>query len=145
MKKQFLIIFMILCILLAVVSLLIYYQIRTKNMAREQNKTYENFTKQEILGTTLISLINKAMDDNEKNGVEKVEDTIYYIDNQTNSISIEVKFSERQDPVRMENIANQGAESFIRFYATTAFQCTSIEYHEKTNLVKSLSFTQVEV
>ncbi len=145
MKKQFLITFMILCIILAIVSLFVYNQIRTKNMANEQNKTYENFTKQEILGTTLISLMNKAIDDNEKNGVEKIENTIYYEDNQTNSIFLEVKFSEREDSVRMEDIASQGTEAFIRFYATTAFKCTSIEYHEKTNLVKSLSFTQVEV
>ena len=143
MKKQFIILIIILLIIVAIVGLYFYNLNRLSLLAEDHNKTYEQIANQDILGTTLISVINKAIDENEKNGVQKQENSIYYQDNQENSIQITIQFKELENTVQMEDIAEQTTESFIQFFATATFRCTKIEYHEKTNFVKSLYFEQI--
>ena len=48
------------------------------------------------------------------------------------SIIIEVKFIEADQIFRMEAIAKQGSEAFIKNYNTMSFKCIKKEYHEKT-------------
>ena len=92
MKKSIIIILILLLIVSTAVCLYVYNINKTESYAEKNNKEYEKFYDQEILGTTLISIINKATNDNEKNDVEKQEDTIYYIDNNKNSVQITIKF-----------------------------------------------------
>lgn len=141
MKKQFIILIIILLIIVAVVGLYFYNLNRLNLLAEDHNKTYQQIENQDILGTTLISIINKAIDDNEKNEVTK--ESIYYQDNEQNSIKITIQFKELDHTVQMEDIAAQTTENFIQFFATATFRCTKIEYHEKTNFVKSLYFEQI--
>lgn len=143
MKKQFIILIIILLIIVAVVGLYFYNLNRLNLLAEDHNKTYEQIANQDILGTTLISVINKAIDENEKNGVQKQENSIYYQDNQEDSIQITIQFKELENTVQMEDIAAQTTENFIQFFATATFRCIKIEYHEKTNFVKSLYFEQI--
>ena len=144
MKKKFLIILIILLILLASAGYYVYNTRQLKALAQKQNATYESCYQQEILGTTLISIINKAVNDNEQNGVGKEQNSIYYENNHENSIQISIKFFQSDDIVPMEKIAKGGSEAFVRAFATASFKCTKIEYHEKTNFVKSLYFEQTK-
>ena len=43
----------------------------------------------------------------------------------------------------IKSYAAQTTESFIQFFATATFRCTKLEYHERTNFVKSLYFEQI--
>ena len=52
---------------------------------------YEQYLEKEILGTDIATVINKAVDDNEKAFIKK-DDENRYIQNDTNSINIEVLF-----------------------------------------------------
>ena len=88
MKKSIFIVLAILFIIAIVICLYIYNVKKIENVAIKHNKQYEEYCNKEILGTELISLINKAIDYNEKNSVEKQENTIYYINNNTNSITV---------------------------------------------------------
>lgn len=144
MKKTFVIILVFFLIIVAIISGVLYNKKRSSVLTKDYNKPYETYYKQEILGTTLISIINKAIDDNEKNGVDKPKECIYYQENETNSIKITVQFLEADKPIYMEDIAKQTSETFISFFATASFKCTKIEYHEKTNYVKSLYFEQIQ-
>lgn len=142
MKK---IIIVIAILVVAIVAVVIYqynnYNIKI-NQIKKLNQEYENFTESEILGTSLISLINKAIDSNEKNNVLK-DDKGIYIENETTSIRIEVKFSEAENIIAMENIGKQGSERFIKNYASVSFKCTSKTYHEKTNTIKYMLFEEI--
>lgn len=144
MKKTFTIILIVFVVVLAIVGYYVYNVRHTQNAVQNHNKTYETYHGQEILGTTLISIINKAIDDNEKNAVEKQEGTIYYEDNGKNSIQITIQFKQSNEPKHMEEIAQKQSESFVQVFATASFKCTKIEYHEKTNYVKSLYFEQTQ-
>ncbi len=139
MKKNFVIILTFFMILLAIVSYYVYNTRRIKSLSENYNKTYENYLNKEISAADLISIINKAIDDNEKNGVPKKENSIYYEENE-NSIKIEISFSEEHSHVPMESISQQGIQAFMQAFQTALFKCTKVEYHPKTNRIKYLYF-----
>ena len=143
MKKSIFIVLAILFIIAIVICLYIYNVKKIENVTIKHNKQYEEYCNKEIKGTELISLINKAIDYNEKNSVEKQENTIYYINNNTNSIQITVKFIENDKIIKMENIAEKQTENFIKFFATATFKCNDIQYHKQTKNVQSMYFEQV--
>ena len=128
------------------IALIIGYRIYYKKVAIEQavkeNKSYESFYNKEILGTDVISIINKAIDSNEKNQVEKDEKG-NYIDNFENSIEIKLKFKELDQIITMERINEVGMQQFWLNFGALSFKCTDIEYHTKTNNVKSMYFEQI--
>lgn len=142
MKK---IIICILSIFLIIICIVVYgvYQ-KNENTAQigVDNKTYESCENKEVLGTDIISIINKATDSNKKNDIKIGEDG-NYIDNGKNSIRIEIKFLELDKVITMERINNVGIEKFWSNYGALSFKCTKIEYHEKTHRVKYMYFEEV--
>lgn len=142
MKK---IIICILSIFLIIICIVVYgvYQ-KNDNTAQigVDNKTYESYNNKEVLGTDIISIINKATDSNKKNDIKIGEDG-NYIDNEKNSIRIEIKFKELDKVITMERINNVGIEKFWSNYGALSFKCTKIEYHEKTHRVKYMYFEEV--
>ncbi len=142
MKK---IIICILSIFLIIICIVVYgvYQ-KNENTAQigVDNKTYESYENKEVLGTDIISIINKATDSNKKNDIKIGEDG-NYIDNGKNSIRIEIKFLELDKAITMERINNVGIEKFWSNYGALSFKCTKIEYHEKTHRVKYMYFEEV--
>lgn len=143
MKKQFLIIITILLIL-AIIAGMYVIQIRIKQTTSNQNnKFYEQYKDVEISGRTLISIMHKAIDSNEQNEVDKLQDNIHYEENSKNSIKITVKFSEMENTISMEDIVAKGSENFVKFFATANFKCTDTQYHSETNFIKSMHFEQI--
>ena len=139
------IIICILSIFLIIICIVVYgvYQ-KNENTAQigVDNKTYESYENKEVLGTDIISIINKATDSNKKNDIKIGEDG-NYIDNGKNSIRIEIKFLELDKVITMERINNVGIEKFWSNYGALSFKCTKIEYHEKTHRVKYMYFEEV--
>lgn len=109
--------------------------------AESNNKMYIEIYNKEISGTEFASIINKTLDRNEKNKVQKNENGIY-INNDTNSISIEIKFKDSEETFKVEQISKNGIENFIKLYSNFKFKCTKIEYHEKTKYIKYLYFEE---
>ena len=142
--KKILIILLILSIIL-VVGVYSIYRYRTNvYQIQKQNREYEQYYNINVLGTELISIINKTIDLNTKNNITK-DDKGYFVDNGENSIKINVEFKYKNDTktISMEEIASTGAESFVKVYSTANFKCTKIEYHEKTHNVKNVTFEEV--
>lgn len=142
MKK---IIVILLVAMLIILSVIVYnYNVYKNSLSRTKklNQEYEVFTEGEILGTSLITIINKAIDSNQKNKIE-LDDNGFYIQNETTSIKIEVKFTESDEVFPMEIIGKLGTERFIKNYATINFKCTKKQYHEKTNNIKYILFEQI--
>lgn len=78
MKQQLLIIlatfFIIICI---VCTVLINIQTE-KNSVKNENSELEKYINKEIIGTDLATLISKAIDKNEKNGIQKDKNRLLY-------------------------------------------------------------------
>ncbi len=139
-------ILLIVIIFIIVLSLAIYlvYNYRTSHMETQKiNNEYKSYYNLQMLGTELVSIINRTEDINEKYGVQKDENGLY-IENDNNSIKIYINFIYKDDytTLEAEKIANDGVENFIKTYSTASFKCTDISYHDKTNNVKSLTFTE---
>ena len=94
MKKGFIV--FILILLIVIIATFYYmngqYKI-SQDEAIKYNASFESYKEVEVLGTDIISVINKAIDINEKNQVQKNEKN-QYIENETNSIIITIKFVE---------------------------------------------------
>ena len=101
------------------------YRIMT-NEAKRENMQYENLYEKEIYGTELATLINKVVDDNIKNEVEK-EDNGLYKDNGKNSIRVDIQFTDDDRIHTLEEIYNGGTEVFVQYYNQIKFKCTKIE------------------
>lgn len=142
MKKYVLIIVTIVVAVVPAVAYKIYDYRVTQNEAANNNKTYNSFYEQEVLGTDVATLINKAIDSNEKNSVEKAEDGTY-IDNGTNSINIDIKFKDLEETISMERIDELDSVRFVQNFGGFNFKCTKIEYHDKTGNVKYMYFEQM--
>ena len=142
MKKN---LFVILGIFFIIIAILVYFYYNTLKIAiisQNINKEYEQYTENDILGSTLMTLINKASDQNEENGIQK-DNKNSYTENDTNSIKIEIKFLESDKTFPMEAITTLGADKFIKNYNAMTFKCTKKEYHKKTNTIKYMLFEQI--
>lgn len=141
MKKKFFTILIILIIISSIATLIILNYRKAKANIVNFNKEYESWYNKEILGTDLMSIINKTSDNNEKNGIDK-NDKNEYIEDNGKSVKIYVKFSESDEIYKMEDISNSGAETFVKYFSGFKFKCTKIEYHQNGN-VKEMFFEQI--
>lgn len=141
-KKNLFIILSFFIIVVVIISYIYYNYIKLSIIAKQNNREYETYTETEILGSSLMTLINKVVNQNEKNEVLKDEKNMY-LNNEKDSIRIEVKFLESDKTYSMEAIYNLSSEEFIKNYSKMNFKCTKKEYHQKTNNIKYMLFEQI--
>ena len=136
-------IFIVLVIIIVAVFSYIYYNYKAKKSNIDSNNMiYKTAYEKEITGNNLATIINKALDNNEKNYIKK-DDNGTYIENDENSIKIEIKFKQSDHVFQMESIYQNKVSEFIRLYGQAIFKCTKIDYHRKTKLVKYLYFEEI--
>ena len=99
------------------------------NNIQKYNLEFEENYQKEIYGIHLTTIINKVINNNEKNNVEINQDK-KYINNGTNSINIDIKMKDIDDVYSMETIYNGGIEQFVQHYGNIKFKCTQINYHK---------------
>lgn len=142
--KKIIIFFAIVIICLSGISYLYLVWQSNENAINKHNIAFEKYYQQEVYGQEVATIINKAVDSNQKNNVQKDKDG-KYIENETNSIKINIKMIDNDNIYAMETIYNNEVSEFIKYYSQIKFKCTDIQYHESTNMVKSLFFEQVSV
>lgn len=113
-----------------------------KQKISEENAEFELYLNKEIYGIDIASLINKAVDKNIKNEIQK-DDKGFFIQNDENSIEIEVYLTEGDDIYKMEQIYKQGTEQFVQFFIDAKFKSSKVEYHEKTGRIRYILFEQI--
>ena len=111
------------------------------NTSKKANLSFEKYLNEEVYGSELATVINRAVDRNEKNEVEKNNKGIYQ-NNDKNSINIEIKMLDDDTIYKMENFYNSGIQKFISYYGNIKFKCVDIKYHTSTNQVKYMLFEQ---
>lgn len=142
MKKSFLTILIIFLIIMAILFGK-YVSLRKHNLEiKKFNNAYEFYNKENLNGLEITTVINKAIDNNEKYGVMKDENG-YYIEDD-NSVKIEIKMIINNKIYPMERIREIGMESFTEFFGEVNFKCTDIEYHEKTGKISKMVFESTE-
>ncbi len=140
--KKIVIFFVLVIIIISGISYLYLNYKAEFNMTRKSNLEFEKYLNEEVYGTDLATIINRAVDNNEKNEVPKNNKAIY-LDNGTNSVSIEIKMIDNDTIYQMETIYNKGIQNFIDYYGNIKFECVEIKYHNSTNKVKYMLFEQI--
>lgn len=122
--KKIAIFFLIIIIILVGISA-IYINYKAKyNEAKRENMQFESYYNQEITGTDLTTIINKAIDSNISNEVKQDENK-NYINNDNNSINIDIRMLDDDNNIyKMETIYNGGMDNFIQYYSQIKFKCT---------------------
>lgn len=140
MKKTIIILFSI--VICAVVYVTYNYRMYTydKKQLNLYNSEFEQYCDTEITGTELATLINKAIDSNEKMKVQKNEKGEYDWVNE-NAIKIDVYFPDVKKTYSMETISKVGVEEFVSGFNTEKFKSTKKEY-SKNNKLKYILFEQ---
>ena len=141
MKKIF--VFLIIVVIIVCIILFQYNSYkRDKNAIISENSEFEQYKNKVIYGIDLATIINKSIDKNEKNKVKKDKDGLF-IENDENSIKVEIYIKENETTYKMEQIYKQGTEQFVQFFINEKFKCSKVEYHSKTNRIKYMLFEQI--
>ena len=140
MKKIIIFCSIVLVIIATVWYNCINYKSNYNSVVRE-NLEFKKLYQREIYGTDLTTIINKVINNNEKNNVEIRNKK--YINNDKNSINIDIKMVDTDSTYSMETIYNGGFEKFVEYYGNIQFKCIQIDYHKSTGRVKYLQFEQI--
>lgn len=143
MKKTIIYIFSLVTIICAIITGNLYsskdYLVQIKSF----NTKYEKYIKSDVIGIDVASVINQAVDDNENERIKKDENG-KYIQNNQNSINIEVMITEFEDEqiYAMETLYNGGMNQFVRYYGQIKFKASRVEYNENKRM-KYILFEQI--
>ncbi len=141
--KKGIIILIIVAIVIITPLILIWVQYQEqRNEVKKFNLEYEQYEDKTIYGTNIGSLINYAINNNEKYNIEKNEDGIYLDDNKY-CMRIEIEMLSTEDEYKtityaMETIASLGTERFVSNFNLLEFKCKDITYNSYGRVNKLL-------
>lgn len=140
--KKFIIFLVVILIIIATISYIYLNYKVSYDIAKKENYQFESYYNQEIFGPDVATVINKAVDKNSTNNISK-DNKGNFIENDTNSIKIDIKFLDDDKTHKMEEIFNNGIGTFMQYYSQIKFKCTKIEYHRTTKKVRYMLFEQI--
>lgn len=143
MKKLLIILISLFIIIIFSIYALWLNNTSMKKNIENYNREYEEYLQKTINGTELATLINKVIYSNDKNNIQKDKNN-YYIENDENSIKIEVTILLTEKTYPMEEFYNNDTAEFVKHFNLEKFQCTKIEYHNKSGKVSRMIFEQIE-
>lgn len=140
MKRWIIIVILLLIVPVFVIAKYNTYKAEYKQ-TKIKNTQYESYYKKKLTGMDVATIVNRVVDENETNNIQK-DSKGNYIQNETTSIKVEVKITDNNKIYTMETLYNGGMANFIDFYGNIEFECTKIEYHSKTQKIKYMLFEQ---
>lgn len=143
MKKGLFIIILTFAVIMVILTMKLASLRAFNAETRKFNKEYEYYNKSGLYGLDIATVINKAVNNNEKYEVKKNEKN-RYIDDENYSIKIEIIMKLNETTYDMEQIYNLGTEKFIEYYGDVKFNCINIEYHKSTGRISKLIFESQE-
>lgn len=144
MKKTIIVILSILLIIIISIYMNYRQAMSKELLVKKFNSDYEFYNKESILGTDLTTVINKAMDNNEKRGIKKDENGAYISDDEY-SVKIYVYMLIDGNTYPMEQLVKTGLSDFTRYFGEVHFKCTDVKYHKSTGRIAEMTFASTEL
>ncbi len=135
MKKT--IVFLI-CIFLAILtSIYAFYQSRQSEVARINNFNYqyEKYLGKDLKATDIVTLINKAVDDNRK--IKEKNDP------NVSELEIKVKFQDVDKIFEMADLMNAGLEKFCESFEYSTFKVAECTYNDFDKRIAKISIEEI--
>ena len=137
----------IICIVFFIIFLILFMNLKTvqKNNIeiKNFNAEYEFYNKENLYGVDVTTVINKAIDNNEKYEIKK-DSSGKYVSDDEYSIKVYIKMIINKKMYPMEEIIEVGLESFTELFAEVKFKCTDVEYHKENGRIAKMVFETVE-
>lgn len=152
MKKTILGIFLTLAIVVIIITMQIRQNEKNRQEALTFNLEYERYKDKDLYGIDIVTVINKAVDNNIKNEIAKDENSRYINDGEKSIqvelsliVGIDEKTGEKKQVTHpMERLIEVDLEGFITNFNLTLFKVKTMEYHKKTGRVSKIVFEQIE-
>ena len=144
MKKVIIVILSIFLIIMISIYMNYRQAVSKELQAKKFNQDYEFFNKEAILGTDVTTMINKAMDNNEKHGIKKDENGVYIPDDEY-SVKIYVYMIIDENTYPMEQLVQTGLSEFTRYFGEVHFNCTDVKYHKTNGRIAEMTFASTEL
>ena len=109
---------------------------------QKENYQFSSYYNKELKGNEIATLINKAYDNNSSNNVAK-DKKGKFIENDNNSIKMDIKMLDTDKTYDMETLNSGGMDKFVQYYGQITFKCTKIDYHSSTGKVKYMLIEQI--
>ena len=119
---------------------------KQKTQITKINNEFLAYQKSIVKINKIVTLMNRAIDLNNKNKIEKDENG-FYKENNTNSIKVYLKVKSSDSKMEMEKLMlddKAGVEKVEYAFSDLIFEMTDVEYHQKTGQVKSITFEEKE-
>lgn len=135
MKKIILCFIMLITVIIIILAVKISDNNMKANTVKAYNERFEQYKNQTLYGADVTTIINRAIDNNNQNNIQKQEDG-YYINDNENSLQVDLillNLDEEgkvyEQTFKMEDLQKVGLDGFISSFSIVPFECTSIEYH----------------
>lgn len=139
MKKTLIIMLILFIAIFTAIAIAVVDLQQTGKQVKQFNQIFENCKDKNLLGSDVASLINKAIDNNEKKQISKNDKDIYQDDGKY-SVQIFVRLEKDGEYFTMEKINALKITEFVKNFSLQDFKCTGIEYHKETNRVSKVYF-----
>lgn len=139
MKKTIFVILLLFLVMIVCIFMNYKEALVAQNEARKFNSEFEFYNKDRILGTDITTLINKAINNNEKMGIPKNEKN-EYIPDEKNSIKLYIHMIINETTYPMEALEARGLQDFTKYFGEVEFKCTNVKYHETTGRIAEMTF-----
>lgn len=93
------------------------------------NKIFLDYNRSNLYGTDLTTVMNRAIDNNEKNKIKKDESGLY-IPDELFSTKIYIILEKEGSVYPMESFYKVGIQEFTEYFGELNFECTKVNYHE---------------
>lgn len=150
MKKIIFSIILVVILILAIITVAISNKNAKNNEIKAFNSNYEQYLGKTIYGADILTIINKAIDNNEKYAIEKDSEG-YYLADSENVVKVELTLLSLDEDGQTKEVTHQmerlnqiGLDKFISSFNLTEFKCTNIEY-AKNGKVNKIYVKQQEL
>lgn len=140
MKKIIIIISVIvICIVISITYAYSMYK-SDLNQVQKFNNEFSKYIDQEFYGNEVATIVNLAIDNNERYKIPK-DSTGKYIEDDSYSVRADIYITDSEKVYSMELLNLGEISNFVNNYSNVKFKCTKVEYHKKT---KRLSYLYIE-
>lgn len=143
MKKGFIVIALF-CLISLLVILYNYNNLNSKQKEIISfNNKYLEFNKDEVKGLDITTVMNRAINDNEKNNIQRNENE-EFIENEENSIKIFLKMKIDGKTYSMEAFEKRGMDEFAQYFGGVVFKCIDVTYHKNSGRIATMTFEALQ-
>ena len=144
MKKT---IIVLICIFIAIIiSLYTYYQSTQSVLqgVKKFNYQFEQYFDKEIYGADVVTIMSKAIDNNNKYDIARNEENKFIEDNKY-CLKVMIKFKDVDQTFDMESIEKAGIEGFMQNFSKSTFKVIEYDYNEDSKRIGKIVIEEIQI